>query len=160
MAKLYVAKMVMIKPLFFYGNGAVKVITDDILVKKTAFGYKETLTGRSFKKGTYLKKNEGTYNCVSAPYILTDSSIAQKLEDGETQLLIDDFINEKYPIREASKEDIDTIVDNFEHSRLNQYYKDQQARKERKKQEKRSTEAAIKEMKKVQKQRRKQIKRG
>ena len=80
MSKLYVAKMVMIKPLFFYGNGAVKVITDDILVKKTAFGYKETLTGRSFKKGTYLKKNEGTYNCVSAPYILTDSSIAQKLE--------------------------------------------------------------------------------
>lgn len=160
MSKLYVTKMVMIKPLFFYGNGAVKVITDDILVKKTAFGYKEILTGRSFKKGTYLKKNEGTYNCVSAPYILTDSSIAQKLEDGETQLLIDDFINTKYPIREASKEDIDTIVENFEHSRLNQYYKDQQTRKERKQQEKRSTEAAIKEMKKVQKQRRKQIKRG
>ena len=160
MSKLYVAKMVMIKPLFFYGNGAVKVITDDILVKKTAAGYKEALTGRRFKKGTYLKKNEGTYNCVSAPYILTDSSIAKKLEDGETQLLIDDFINAKYPIREATEQDIETIVDSFEQSRLNQYYKDQQSRKERKKQEKRSTEAAIKEAKQVQKQRRKQIRRG
>ena len=48
MTKLYVAKMVMIKPLFFYGNGAVKVITDDILVKKPTFGYKEKLTGRRF----------------------------------------------------------------------------------------------------------------
>lgn len=145
MAKLYVAKMVMIKPIFTSGDGTVKIITDDILVRKTAFGYKETLTGRRFKKGTYLEKNIGGCDPINRPYKLCSPSIFKKLEDGETQLLIDDFINLKYPIREASQEDIDTIVDNFEQSRLNQYYKDQQARKERKEREKRRLNEYLKE---------------
>ena len=57
-----------------------------------------TPVGVGLQNKTFItdQKNEGTYNCVSAPYILTDSSIAQKLEDGETQLLIDDFINVNY----------------------------------------------------------------
>lgn len=160
MAKLYVAKMVMIKPIFTSFDGTVKIITDDILVKKTAYGYKEALTGRRFKKGTYLEKNTDGCDPINRPYKLCSQSILKKLDDGETQLLIDDFINQKYPIREASKEDIDTIVDNFEQSRLNQYYKDQQTRKERKEREKRNEQAAMKEVKQVQKQRRKQIKRG
>lgn len=160
MSKLYVAKMVMIKPIFTSFDGTVKIITDDILVRKTAFGYKEALTGHHFKKGTYLEKNTDGCDPINRPYKLCSPSILKKLDDGDTQLLIDDFINTKYPIREANKEDIDTIVDNFENSRLNQYYKAQQARKERKEQEKRRTKAAIKEMRQVHKQRRKQMKNG
>lgn len=153
MSKLYVAKMVMIKPLFLFVNGAVKIKSEDILVKKTVFGYREVLTGRKFIKGTYLEDNEGTYNSATYPYKLCNASIIKKLENGQTQFLIDDYFNTKSPIREAEKKDVQTIVDNFENSILNQYYKDEQVKRERKEREKRRMKDSIREAKQLVKER-------
>ena len=148
MSKLYVAKMVIIKPLFLYVNSAVKIKTEDVLVEKTMLGYRDALTVHNFIKWTYLKDNEDTYNSLTCPYKVCSSSVLRKLQDGQTQFLIDDHFNLRTPLREAEEQDVKTIIDNFQQSALNQYYKDQQARKERKEREKRKMKELIREAKK------------
>lgn len=160
MSKLYVAKMVIIKPIFFSSDGGAKIKTEDILVKKTMFGYREVLTGHHFIKGTYLASNADSCDPINRPYKVCNPNIIKRLEDGKTQFLIDDYFNLKAPIREAEETDIQTIVDNFENSTLNKYPQEQQAKRERKKQEHRRTNEYLKGRRQLIKTRQKQQKNG
>ena len=130
MSKLYVAKMVILEPETYSLNGTVaQYTTEDILVKKVPFGYQEVLIGHFFRKGQYLE-NSLESNNDTCPYRIVNSAISNKLEKGHRQFFIDDFVNEDYPLREATEQDVKDYVDRFDTSTLKTYYDEKEKQKE------------------------------
>lgn len=144
MSKLYVAKMIVLHPcdLSEYNNG-IRYCSEDIIVKRVPFGYKEVFTNHIFHPKKILEVNYQS-NRTSYPYEICDRSTERNLRSGLKQFVLD--TNKSFPIREADEIDVKNYIDNFETSSLKRYYDDQEAKNkaeiERKNKDKESKQKA------------------
>lgn len=118
MAKLYVAKMLILEPSNYGYNKEISGYkTEEVIVRRVPFGYKEVLTNHFFINGEKISGKT-----------VSDLIVAGNLCSGFTQFILDD--NLSFPLREADEKDAKDYVDRFETSTLKAYYDEQARRKE------------------------------
>lgn len=132
MAKLYVTNLIIIHPSDLgTAKGIRNYKTEQILVEKTLFGYREVFTKHPLKVKKVLEKNLG-YRYDEYPNVVIDPEVHRGLEDGEIQFVLDE---RKCCFSKAEEIDAKKIVSNFEMSSLNRYYKQKKEKKENEEQE-------------------------
>ena len=153
MSKLYVASLIILNPrdISSYDNKIKTYHSEEILVKKTLFGYEEVFTNHPLYKTNALRRNYFGDDDIYM-FIIEDSSIYKNLKKGQMQFVLDK--NLSFPLKEAEEKDAKKYIENFETSALKRYYDQQQAEQEaeieerkREKQSKKEAKRLIKESK-------------
>ena len=145
MAKLYVAKLVILNPndLSSCSNKLQTYETEHILVKRKMFGYQEVFTKHGLHKKDVIKESQSWDNDVY-PFIIVSDEIYNRLKEGQMQFVLDR--TRSFPMREAEEKDAKKYIKEFENSTLKKYYEQEDveinAEIEERKREKASKKAA------------------
>ena len=145
MGKLYVASIAVIKPRSIsWDNRISSLDSEEIIVQKGPFGYREVFTKHLFIRKDYLKRNMGPARKYW-PYKVKDPKVVRRVEEGQFQFIIDSTYS---CVREADEKDVNLYTERFETSTLKRYYDTLEVQKQ-KEAEQKSREKSSKKSAKI-----------
>ena len=155
MTKLYVTNLTTLYPSDLGPGNTIRTATsDEILVKKTLFGYKEVFTNHPLTVKKILKINLGG-PAYEYSYIVSDMDVLSALQQGKMQFVLDE---DKCAFREAEEKDALTIIDSFEKTALSRYYENKAEKVEDAVSERQRVRASRKKAKQLVKTKKQEIK--